>query len=167
MKRAYLWLLLATPVFAQAASETPDASFFKHAAEGGLAEVDAGNLAQSKGSSQAVKDFGAMMVKDHGAANQKLQAVASAQNITLPTSASILQMASEKKLELLSGDTFDKSYIKDQIKDHRSTIALFKREIANGTDPEAKDFATATLPVLQGHLRAIEKIAADAGVTTH
>jgi predicted outer membrane protein len=33
--------------------------------------VDAGNLAQQKGDSQAVKDFGAMMVKDHSAGERK------------------------------------------------------------------------------------------------
>jgi putative membrane protein len=166
MKRACIWLLLGMPVLALGMSQSPDASFFKHAAEGGLAEVDAGNLAQSKGNSQAVKDFGAMMVKDHTAANAKLQAIASAQSVPLPTSASVMQMAKQKELDLLSGDTFDKSYIKDQLKDHRRTIALFKREIARGTDPQAKDFASSTLPVLQGHLRKIEQIAADDGVST-
>jgi predicted outer membrane protein len=34
----------------------------------------AGTLAQSKGNSQAVKDFGAMMVKDHTDANIAAQA---------------------------------------------------------------------------------------------
>ncbi|MGL1585774.1 DUF4142 domain-containing protein, partial [Vibrio parahaemolyticus] len=50
--------------------------------------MDAGTLAQNKGSSQAVKDFGAMMVKDHSAANDKLKSIAAGENVTLPTSAS-------------------------------------------------------------------------------
>ncbi len=54
-----------------------------------------------------MKDFGAMMVKDHSAANDKLKTLASSKNITLPTSASIGQMATKAKLEVLSGDTFD------------------------------------------------------------
>jgi putative membrane protein len=127
--------------------------------------VDAGNLAQQKGDSQAVKDFGAMMAKDHSAANDKLQALAASKNFSLPTSASIGEMATKAKLDVLSGDTFDKSYIKSQIEDHRGAIALFKKEIASGQDPDAKAFASATLPTLRTHLKKINAIAAVAGVT--
>jgi putative membrane protein len=169
MKRAMVStltsLLLAVPILAVAADKSPDESFFKHAAEGGIAEVEAGTLAQSKGSSQAVKDFGAMMVKDHSAANDKLKAIASAENVSLPTSSSVKQMASKAKLEVLTGDTFDKSYIKGQITAHQQTVALFKKEIASGTDAQAKAFATETLPTVRSHLKKIHQIAAEAGVT--
>jgi putative membrane protein len=126
--------------------------------------VDAGTLAQDKGSSQGVKDFGAMMVKDHTAANDKLKSIAAAKSISLPTSASIGQMATKAKLEVLSGETFDKSYIKGQIKAHQDTIVLLKKEIASGSDPEAKAFATATLPTVQMHLKKVKSLAADAGI---
>jgi putative membrane protein len=166
MKRVTtLVLLLAAPVLAFAA-DNPDAAFFKNAAEGGISEVDAGTLAQSKGTSQAVKDFGAMMVKDHTAANDKLKTIAAAENVKLPTSASVGQMAAKAKLEMLSGDTFDKSYIKNQLKAHRRTVALFKKEVATGQDAQAKAFATETLPTLQAHLKKIHEIATEAGVDT-
>jgi putative membrane protein len=165
MKIAFLsLLLLAAPLAALA--DSPDASFYKNAAEGGISEVDAGNLASTKGNSQAVKDFGAMMVKDHSAANDKLKSIASAKGVDLPSSASVSQMAGKAKLDVLSGDTFDKSYIKSQVKAHRQTIALFKKEIASGQDADAKAFATSTLPTLHTHMKAITKIAADAGVST-
>jgi putative membrane protein len=158
-------VILTAPLRAGAADSSPDGSFYRHAAEGGISEVEAGNLAQEKGNSQAVKDFGAMMVKDHSAANDELKALAASKSISLPTSASVGQMASKAKLDVLSGDTFDKSYIKGQIKAHQDTIVLFKKEIASGQDPDAKAFATATLPTIQGHLKKIKMIAADAGIT--
>ena len=164
MKRVWILLLLA-PTLVWAAS-SPDESFYKKAAEGGIFEVDAGKLAQDKGNSPQVKDFGARMVKDHSAANEKLQALAATKNIDLPTSASVGQIATKAKLDVLSGDTFDKSYIKSQVKAHRATIALFRKEIANGQDADAKAFAKATLPTLHAHLKAIDAIAANAGVST-
>jgi putative membrane protein len=160
MNRLLAFLILGLPLAAFAADANPDASFFKHAAEGGLFEVDAGNLAQQKSNNQQVKDFGAMMVKDHSAANQKLQSIAASKNITLPSSASVGQMATKTKLDVLSGETFDKSYIKSQINAHEQTIALFKKEIAAGQDPDAKAFATDTLPTVRAHLKAIRSIAA-------
>src|SRR3984885_14428042 len=129
MKGTFFALMLALPMAAAFAASNPDGSFYKHAAEGGIAEVDAGRLAQDKGNSQQVKDFGAMMVKDHSAANDKLKAIAASKDVTLPTSASVGQIASKAKLEVLSGDTFDKSYVKGQVKAHRETVALFRKEI--------------------------------------
>jgi putative membrane protein len=165
MNRLLVFLMMGLPLAAFAATN-PDASFYKHAAEGGIFEVDAGNLAQQKSSNQQVKDFGAMMVKDHSAANQKLQSIAASKNISLPSSASVGQMATKAKLDMLSGATFDKSYIKSQISAHQQTIALFKKEIAAGQDADAKTFATDTLPTVQAHLKAIRAIAAANSVSS-
>jgi putative membrane protein len=165
MKSSFFALMLSLPLAAFAAS-SPDASFYKHAAEGGISEVDAGRVAQDKASSQQVKDFGAMMVKDHSAANEKLQALASSKSVTLPTTASVGQMATKAKLDVLSGDAFDKSYVKGQISAHRQTIALFRKEISSGQDADAKAFASETLPTLRAHLKAITKIAAAMGIKT-
>lgn len=165
MKRVLLAITLALPVLAFAADKNADGPFFKHAAEGGISEVAAGKLAQSKGNTQAVRDFGALMVKDHSDANAKLKAVADGEDVKLPTDSSLGQMAEKAKLDVLSGETFDKAYIKNQIKAHRETIALLKKEIAMGTDPQAKSFATDVLPTVQGHLEKIRQIAADEGVT--
>ncbi|HEX3913487.1 MAG TPA: DUF4142 domain-containing protein [Steroidobacteraceae bacterium] len=163
MNRPLLAFLLATPLAAFAAAP-PDASFYKHAAEGGIAEVAAGHLAEDKGSSQQVKDFGAMMVKDHTAANEKLQSLAASKNITLPTTAGVAQMAAKAKLDALSGDTFDKSYVKGQISAHRQTIGLFRKEMSSGQDADAKAFAKETLPTIRAHLKAVDAIAASMGL---
>ena len=48
-----------------AATASADESFYKALAEGGIAEVEAGKLAQERGADSRVRDFGAMMVKDH------------------------------------------------------------------------------------------------------
>jgi putative membrane protein len=95
-----------------------------------------------------------------------LKAIAATKGVTLPTSASVAQMAAKAKLDVLSGDSFDKSYIKSQLRAHRQTIALFKKEIASGQDADAKTFATETLPTVRAHMQAIVKIATDAGVST-
>ena len=146
------------------ADDNPDATFYKKAAEGGIAEVEMGKLAQGKSSNASVKEFGAMMVTDHSAANEKLKALAAKKNIKLPTSPSVGQMASKTKLEALSGDTFDKSYIKGMVEDHQEDIKEFQTEANSGQDPDAKAYAAATLPTLKAHLKRIQAIAAAQGV---
>ncbi len=167
MKRILAMLVVAAPLAAAAlafgADSNPDASFYKNAAEGGLFEVKAGNQAEQKANSQKVKDFGAMMVKDHTAANAKLGSIAASNNITLPTSPSVGQMATLTKLDVLTGDAYDKSYMLGQIKAHEETVELFKKEIASGQDANAKAFAAATLPTVEHHLKAARTIASAAG----
>jgi putative membrane protein len=158
--------LVGLPIAALAADKSPDAGFYKKAAEGGISEVEQGQLAQQKGSSQAVKDFGAMMVKDHSAANDQLKTIASAKGIDLPSSSSVGQMATKAKLEVLSGDTFDKSYITGMVKDHKEDIKDFEKEAHSGQDSDAKAFAAKTLPTLRSHLKKIQTIASSAGVST-
>jgi putative membrane protein len=149
---------------AAALADSPDASFMKSAAEGGMSEVELGQLAQQKASNPAVKDFGAMMVKDHTAANDKLKALAASEQVSLPDSPSLMQKASKTKLNMLSADRFDKSYVKGMIDDHKDDIKEFQKEISDGKDPQVKAFAAATLPTLQMHLQKIESIAASAGI---
>jgi putative membrane protein len=74
-------------------------------------------------------------------------------------------MAEKAKLDVLTGDTYDKSYIKGQIKAHYGAIKLFKTEIASGQDADAKSFAEQTLPTLKQHLKAARDIAAQNGWT--
>ena len=160
---AVMSMSLALPVSVFAV-DSPDASFYKKAAEGGLAEVELGKLAQDKSPTQSVKEFGSMMIKDHSAANEKLKAIAEAKSIKLPTSPSVGQMATKTKLEVLSGKTFDKSYIKGMVADHKEDIKEFQKEASEGQDADVKAFAAATLPTLKAHLKKIEAIAAAQGV---
>jgi putative membrane protein len=164
MKRYLLILACAMPLAAYAA-DTPDKGFYDNLAEGGLAEVSDATLATQSATDPKLKDFAAMMIKDHSAANDKLSALAGTKNVKLPTSASVGQMAEHAKLKVLSGDTFDKSYIKGQISAHKGTIKLLRKEIASGQDADAQAFAKSILPTVQGHLKAIRVIAGADGVT--
>jgi putative membrane protein len=163
MKRIIAAVICSLPLMALS-KDNPDESFFKNAAEAGISEVEAGKMAEGKGTSAAVKEFAAMMVKDHSAANAKLKKLAMSKGIELPTEPSMMEKAKAKKTDMKSGDSFDKDYLQGQIKAHEDAIDLLQKEIDSGKDPEARAFATDTLPTVKMHLQKVEQIAAAAGV---
>lgn len=141
-----------------------DKQFMQKAAQGGMAEVELGQLAQQNAQSAEVKAFGQRMVTDHSKANDQLKQLASQQGVALPTGLNAKDKATKAELSNLKGAAFDKAYMKDMLKDHREDIAEFKKEASSGQDPELKQWADQTLPVLNSHLREAEKVAPTVGV---
>ncbi|WP_346833702.1 DUF4142 domain-containing protein [Pseudomonas abietaniphila] len=126
--------------------------FVEDASAKGVAEVEAGKLAQEKGSASDVKSFADMMVKDHTAANSKLKMIADKKNLEVSDSAELVDKAKAMILELRSSKSFDQAYANNQVKAHEATIALFEEEASNGKDADLKAFAAETLPKLKEHL---------------
>ena len=136
-----------------------DRLFVYEATIGGAAEVEFGHLAEQKGRSQAVKDFGRQMVADHAKANQQLTQLAQAGNIPQPGQLDEEHKAMRAQLEKLGGAEFDLAYIRGQVGDHQKTAQLFEWEIGFGQDPQLKGFASQILPIVLRHLemaRAVE-----------
>ena len=134
------------------------AEFLVEAANGGMAEVQLGNLAQQAAASQAVKDFGKMMVQDHSKANDVVKALAMQRDVTLPDSvggdaAKMIADLKDKK-----GSDFDKAYVKGMIKDHEEDIKVFKDAADKVNDAEVKTFINNTIPTLEHHLDSIKAI---------
>jgi putative membrane protein len=143
----------AAVVLASAASVgTSDSTFVTKAAQAGSAEVKLGQLAQDKGSNQAVKDFGAQMVKDHTDAGNELKTTASGKGLSVPDSPNAKQQATYDRLSKLSGAQFDRAYASAMVKDHVEAVAEFRKESQSGQDSDIKAFAAKTLPTLEHHL---------------
>jgi len=143
---------------ASSAKTSADQKFVKEAADGGMAEVELGQLAVEKASNDDVKKFGQRMVDDHGKANDKLKEIASSKGIDLPAEPSAKHKATKERLSKLSGAEFDRAYMADMLKDHKTDIAMFNRESASGRDPDVKSFASDTLPTLKDHLKQAESV---------
>ncbi len=136
---------------------TSDKIFARKATWRGMAEIDMGKMAQEKGSSQDVRDFGAMMVKDHTANNDELASLAESKGVKLPRSLDPLNQKIADKLSGLSGAEFDKTYINDMVMGHEKMLALMKLE-ESSSDPDLKSFATKTSETVQMHLDKAKEI---------
>ena len=135
-----------------------DKDFMMKAAMGNAAEIEAGTMAQQKGSNAAVKEFGATMVKDHTDAGNQLKGIASSLSMMAPDSLDNEHKAMKKKISSLSGAKFDREYMMGQVKDHQMMITLFEGQSNNGSHTRLKQFATNTLPHLKMHLQMADSV---------
>ena len=141
-----------------AATAATDTGFVQKAAMGGIAEVEAGKLAQDKGASADVKQFGARMVADHGKANDELKSIASGKSIAVPADTDARHKKAKAMLEAKAGTSFDAAYKAQMVADHKETIALFEKEAKSGKDAELKAFAAKMLPDLKDHLKMAQML---------
>lgn len=173
MKRRLVWMglvslfavcCMALPALAAEKLTMAEKSFIKEAASGGMMEVQLGKLAQEKGASQEVKDFGQMMATDHGKANDELQSLMTKKQMKMPAKLEGKHKKMVDHLSGLSGQEFDKKYAKEMVKDHEKDVAHFKKMSEKAKDPEVKAFAEKTLPVLEKHLQHAKDMAQKLGV---
>lgn len=140
------------------AVDKDDAKFVTTAANDGMAEVDAGKIAQERALGTRVKSFAAMMIADHTKAGDELAAIAKTKNITLPSAPNEDAQKMAADLSKKSHSDFDKAYVNAMVDGHKKAVKLFEDAIKNLKDPDLKAFATKTLPTLQMHLQEIKSI---------
>jgi|SRR5688500_14822157 putative membrane protein len=130
-----------------------DSTFLTTLAEGGRAEVEAGELAANKGTNDAVRKFGMMLAKDHGAANEKVASVAKAKGLALPSALGPDKTEMLDQLRKQEGPRFDQEYLAHMVTAHEKTVELLKSEIESGDSSDTKALAQELLPTVQSHLK--------------
>ncbi|BAZ48018.1 outer membrane protein [Nostoc sp. NIES-4103] len=142
-----------------------DRQFINEAAQGGLAEVQLGQLASQRAGNNAVKEFGQRMVTDHTQVNNQLKQLATQKGVTLPTTLDSKNQQLKQRLSRLSGANFDREYMNQMVQDHQKDVSAFQTEAQQGQDPDVKAFAAQALPTLQEHLQQARSIV-NAGTST-
>ena len=150
--------LLPIPARAAESLSAEDKAFVMKASQGGMTEVQLGQLAAEKGTAPEVKDFGAKMVTDHSKANMELTAIISAKGIVLPDKLDSKHQTMVNTMKSLSVGAFDKTYVDAMVVDHSKDHALFEKEASSGQDAEIKAFAAKTDEMVKMHLSMIEGI---------
>jgi putative membrane protein len=138
-----------------------DKVFVKKAAEDNVTQVELGKLAQEKGTSEAVKEFGKRMVEDHTKANQDIAPVAAEVKVDIPSELPRGAKKTREKLAKLSGADFDRAYAKLMLNDQKQDVESFTQEARLGKIPQVQSFAAKTLPTLQEHQKMAQELEAN------
>jgi len=163
MKKASLWkhtlgepllaaLLSLGTAYAQSLAKS-DQKLLTDMAMANMAEVEAGKLAVQKTQSDQVKSFAQQMVDDHSKGLDEVKKVASAKNVTLPTELDSKHKALIAKLNGLSGDKFDRTYMEQAgVKAHHEAHNLVTKAENSAKDGEVKALAVQLQPTIQQHM---------------
>lgn len=149
--------LIGAPALAMAEVRQADRDFIEKAAMGGHEEVSVGETA-AKSENSAVAAFGRQMVTDHTKMNDDLAAIAKSMGVSPPDSPSLMQQAKGAATSVLPGSTYDRTYVDQQLSDHKATLALVQGEASGGNDPRLTAFAAKYIPVVEQHIAELEKL---------
>jgi putative membrane protein len=142
----------------QAKLSAADKTFVKKAVQGGKAEVELGELAQEKASSEEVKNFAKHLVDDHRQANEQLMKIAQDKGVEVPDQVDPKHQAVKDRLSKLSGEQFDRAFMQEAVKDHQKDVREYRQQSKLGKDPDLKNYASSTLPKLQEHLKTAKSL---------
>lgn len=137
--------------FANNKSES-DAQFLVNASEINLMEIKLSELASANAMSAEVKDLSKMLMDHHSKNHDELKSLAESKSISIPTALTNEGEDEYKKLNEKKGNDFDKEYCDMIVKGHRDAIEKFEKASTDCQDPDIKNWATTTLPVLRNHL---------------
>lgn len=127
-------------------------------------DVDAGKLAASKASNDAVKKFGQLMVTDHTGVNKSASDLAAKLKVVPQPSAisdslSKAAAAHMDKLKGLSGAAFDRAYIDHEVTYHQQVLdALDKTLIPGASNAELKQLLVKVRPAFVAHLEHAKSV---------
>jgi len=141
-----------------------DAEFVMEAVEANLAEVELAQLAAQKSTDTEIKSVAQFLENEHNKVLAELRDVAAKRVISVP---STVDDASRREIENLGKKEdikdFNKSWCKEMIDKHESSIEKFEKAMNETEDAELKSWITQTLPHLREHLDRVkachEKIA--------
>ena len=136
-----------------------DQDLMMQVAKGGMMQLEVSKVAVKNASSDEVKQLAQAEVEEQTGLSSKLQEIASAKGITLPSSPDSETQAMVTKMQGMSGADFDKMYVQESgIRGHEKLDTVMSQVKSNASDKTLKDVAQATHPLIKTHLKVSKEI---------
>ncbi len=143
-----------------------DKDFLKDTVQDSNYEIKTGQLALQKSPSADVKAYATTLIQDHTKLRQEAEAAEKTAGVdpTSMTSMTVSDTASYTKLKLLSGKSFDESYLKGLTKGNEDSIGKAKSEAAGSAVPSIKKLAAHRVALDTKHTEKAQALAQAHGV---
>ncbi|MDQ2665650.1 MAG: DUF4142 domain-containing protein [Gemmatimonadota bacterium] len=126
-------------------------------------DIETGALAKKKGTTKAIRNFGAMLVHDHTVVRGQGRDLAKKLHVT-PTPPKDFAMAKDhadamKSLRRLSGKAFDKAFLAHEVAYHKAVLdAMTSTLMPALKNQEVKDLVTKVAPAFKAHEDAAQQM---------
>jgi putative membrane protein len=144
--------------------DSRDKLFLQQALEGSRAQIQLGHLALEASNDPQIKGFAQEVVDDYLTMIEKMKPAARYLGFEMPAALPKSGMKSVERLKSLSGDSFDRAYIEDMLKESQKDVADFKREAASTDNPPLRQLVEQDEEIIAGHLKDIQEIAKAKGL---
>ena len=156
--------LLSFPFTSVLAQGVTDAQIASVVVTANQVDIDAGQLAKTRSTNEAVKAFAQLMVTDHTQVNKSAVDLAAKLKVT-PEDNPIsqgLKAEGEKNvanLKTLEGAAFDKAYIDNEVAYHQQVIAALDQTLIPGAaNEELKALLVKVRPAFVAHLEHAKRL---------
>jgi len=153
-----------TPATSGSAKLSPeDYNFVAQANLGAPFQIDSGRVAEKSATTAEIREYAHVMVVTHIPVVDALNRILSRKDIEAPPN-TLLRGAYNTMISSLKaehGNALDRDYVEGQVDYQKGNEALFRNGIENGSDPDLKRFAGATLPKIVDHLDRALKLAGE------
>jgi putative membrane protein len=152
MKTKMLLALALGSFAATGALAAPARTFLRTAGLNDNSEIQLGQLAETRGASDAAREAGRTLQADHRASQAAAAPLMRRYRVPPPVGVLPEARAEMRTLQRLRGRAFDLELARFNIAAHQKAIALFQAQARSG-DRDTAAFARAQLPVLRHHLQ--------------
>ena len=136
-----------------------DQSLMMEVAKGGTMQLEVSKIAVQQASNPEVKALAQAEVDEQTGLSQKLQEIASAKGMTLPSTPDAETQAMVSKLQGMSGASFDKMYVDESgVKGHEKLDKVMSKVESSASDPSLKGVGKAAHPLVKTHLKVAREI---------
>jgi putative membrane protein len=125
-------------------------------------DIETGKLAQEKGTTKDVREFGAMLVHDHTMVRQQGRDLAKKLGVT-PTPPKDFALAKDhaeamKQLRAAKGKEFDRVFLENEVHFHKAVIDAVNQTLMPAIqNQQLKDLVTRVAPAFQAHMVAAQQ----------
>lgn len=157
LTREFAMLLLAgalvLPAVAVAQLGYRDVEYMNHVAHSMQSEMELSRLAHTYATDPRVMRFARWILVDNSREYRRLQQLAHARGVRLPTEPSPEQQGLARRLAHMKDPEFSRQYISLEIKDHQRDAQVTARFLRRTRDRQLRNYANNYLSSTRGHLR--------------
>jgi len=136
-----------------------DQALMMEVAKGGMMQLEMSKMAVQNASNDEVRQLAQAEVEEQTGLSAKLQEIASAKGVTLPSAPDAETTAKLDKMKAQSGMSFDRMYVTESgVKGHEKLDGVMSKVKSSASDRNLKEVAQAAHPLVKTHLKVSREV---------